>query len=108
MTCLSKRRRKYLLIRSMPLTCRLSLFELASDPIINRVSAYPDIGGVVTKFTSANTSHDWSILNVHVKCDLVTLDSSLQNSYAEHVLSGKNLPINYSTYVLFNAVRFKT
>jgi hypothetical protein len=30
---------------------------------------------------------------------LVTLDSALQNSYAEHVLSGKNLPINYSTYV---------
>ena len=32
-------------------------------------------------------------------CDLVTLDSALQNSYAEHVLSGKALPINYGTYV---------
>jgi hypothetical protein len=32
-------------------------------------------------------------------CDLVTLDSALQNSYVEHVLSGKALPINYSTYI---------
>ena len=31
--------------------------------------------------------------------DVVTLDSALQNSYAEHVLSGKSLPINYGTYV---------
>ena len=32
-------------------------------------------------------------------CDVVTLDSALQNSYAEHVLSGKSLPINYGTYI---------
>ena len=29
----------------------------------------------------------------------MTLDSALQNSYAEHVLSGKALPINYGSYV---------
>ena len=29
----------------------------------------------------------------------MTLDSALQNSYAEHVLSGKCLPINYNTYI---------
>ena len=31
--------------------------------------------------------------------DVVSLDSALQNSYAEHVLSGKSLPINYGTYI---------
>ena len=31
--------------------------------------------------------------------DVITLDSGLQSSYDEHVLSGKSLPINYSTYV---------
>ena len=30
---------------------------------------------------------------------MVTLDSALQNSYAEHVLSGKALPIKYGSYV---------
>ena len=34
-----------------------------------------------------------------VVCDVVTLDSALQNSYAEHVLSVKALPINYGSYV---------
>jgi hypothetical protein len=34
-----------------------------------------------------------------VKCDLCTLDNGLDNSYAEHLLSGKSLPINYNTYV---------
>ena len=27
------------------------------------------------------------------------LDNALDNSYAEHLLSGKSLPINYNTYV---------
>ena len=29
----------------------------------------------------------------------MTLDSAVQNSYAEHVLSSKSLPINYGTYI---------
>ena len=41
----------------------------------------------------------WSISDVQCKCDLVTLDNGLENSYSEHVLSGKALPINYSTYI---------
>jgi hypothetical protein len=59
--------------------------------------AIVSVGG--STFTSTNTSTSWQIQDVRVVCDLVTLDSALQNSYAEHVLSGKNLPINYSTYV---------
>ena len=30
--------------------------------------------------------------------DLLTLDSSLQNEYASHLLSGKSLPIIFSSY----------
>ena len=30
--------------------------------------------------------------------DLLTLDSSLQNEYASHLLSGKSLPIHFSSY----------
>ena len=50
-------------------------------------------------FTAANTSENWQIEDVRIICDVVTLDSALQNSYAEHVLSGKALPVNYSTCV---------
>ena len=37
--------------------------------------------------------------DVRLVGDVVSLDSALQNSYAEHVLSGKSLPINYGTYI---------
>jgi hypothetical protein len=46
-----------------------------------------------------DTSIQWQIQDIRIVCDVVTLDSALQNSYAEHVLSGKTLPINYSTYI---------
>ena len=36
---------------------------------------------------------------MRVLCDVITLDSALQNSYAHHVLSGNPLPINYSTFI---------
>jgi len=44
-------------------------------------------------------STDWRLSDVQLKCDLVTLDNALENSYAQHLLSGKALPINYSTYI---------
>ena len=37
--------------------------------------------------------------NVQLKCDLITLDNGLENEYASHLLSGKSLPINYSTFI---------
>ena len=38
------------------------------------------------------------ISDVQCKCDLLTLDNSLENEYASHLLSGKALPINFSTW----------
>ena len=38
------------------------------------------------------------ISDIQCKMDLLTLDSSLQNEYANHLLSGKSLPINLSSY----------
>ena len=46
-----------------------------------------------------NTSISWQNDDVRVIADTVTLDNGLQNSYDEHALSGKSLPINYSTYI---------
>ena len=37
------------------------------------------------------------ISDIQCKMDLLTLDSSLQNEYASHLLSGKTLPINLSS-----------
>ena len=80
---------KYLPIRYMPLTIELELVDKASEPIV----------GVAGGYTAANTSVTWKLENVQMKCDLCSLDNGLDNSYAEHLLSGKALPINYNTFV---------
>jgi hypothetical protein len=70
-------------------------FEMVNSP----EDAIASPNGLTGDFDTNDTSVAWQIEDVRVVCDIVTLDSALQNSYAEHVLSGKNLPINYSTYV---------
>ena len=50
-------------------------------------------------FLPIDTGNSWSMSDVRLVGDVVSLDSALQNSYAEHVLSGKSLPINYGTYI---------
>ena len=41
---------------------------------------------------------NWDISDIQCKCGLLELDSSLQNEYASHLLSGKSLPINFYTW----------
>ena len=78
----------------MPITIEL---ELCNDPE-EVIASKLDLGGT-SDFTAANTSLLWEIRNPQVKVDCVTLDNQLDNSYAEHLLSGKALPINYQTYI---------
>jgi hypothetical protein len=58
----------------------------------------PNTGTSQTEFVDANTSKIWHIEQFQVKADVVTLDNALDNEYAAHLLSGKSLPINFSTY----------
>ena len=44
----------------------------------------------------------WEIENCQIKADVLTLDNSLENSYAEHIMSGKSLPINFNTFITSN------
>lgn len=41
----------------------------------------------------------WEISEVSIKADTLMLDSQLDNEYTSHLLSGKTLPINFSSYV---------
>ena len=45
----------------------------------------------------ADGSQILSINNAQLKCDMVTLDSQLDISYAEHLLSGTSIPISYTS-----------
>jgi hypothetical protein len=67
--------------------------ELDSDPTAAIIAG----GG--GEFADVNTSTSWFIDEVKILADTVVLDSSLQNSYTAHLLEGKSLPINYTTFV---------
>ena len=86
---------KFISLRYMPLTIELEIVNDPNEPI---VSHYPSAAGA-NDFTALNTTGIWNIENVQVKVDVVNLDNQLDNSYAEHLLSGKALPINYQTYI---------
>ena len=91
---------KFLPIRYAPMVIELELVSNALDPILSSVTAtgiLPNIPNL--EFNTTNTSTTWQIRNVEAKCDLITLDNALDNSYAQHLLSGKSLPINYQTFV---------
>ena len=87
---------KMLPIRYAPITIELELVDTITDPIIDPTGS-PVLG--TSTFTPANTSTNWSINNVQVKVDVCTLDNALDNSYAQHLLQGKSLPISYNTFV---------
>ena len=59
---------------------------------------------LVNSFTVAigkrggNDSALWNISDIQCKCDILTLDNTLGNEYASHLLSGKTLPINFATW----------
>ena len=82
---------KFLPIRYCPIQLEFELVGNASDAVQGAVS------------TDAK-SESFMIEEVQLKCDLVQLDNSLDNEYASHLLSGKSLPINFSTFTCSSQV----
>ena len=80
---------KYLPIRYAPIQIELELVSSGTDALIATGGAPGD------KF---------QITDVQLKADLLTLDNSLDNEYSQHLLSGKTLPIHFSTYTCASQV----
>ena len=55
------------------------------------VGAFPAAG--------AAWANNWTISEAQVKCDVVSLDNTLDNEYTSHLLQGKSLPLNFSSFV---------
>ena len=77
---------KLLPLRHMPIQIELELVNSGDDAV--HVGAYQ----------GQNNSANRSTNDIQFKCDLLTLDNALDNEYASHLLSGKSLPINLSTW----------
>jgi hypothetical protein len=75
---------KYLPIRYCPLQIEFELVNTGAE--------------IVDTTTMAAGEVDWEILLPQIKCDVITLDNSLDNEYTQHMLSGKSLPINFNSF----------
>ena len=80
---------KYLTLRYMPIELELELAD-NDAPIITDFN---------TVYTADTTSISWRIENCQLKCDILSLDNSLDNSYVNHLLGGNTLKIVYDTYI---------
>ena len=81
---------KYLPIRYAPITLEFEIVNNYTDCVI---------APGCNDFTTTNTSALWELQQFQIKCDVCTLDNALDNEYAQHLLSGKSLPINFATFV---------
>ena len=88
---------KLIPLRYAPITIELELCNSAYDPIVATLNA-GDTSSFITN-TAKVISTSWQIENPQIKVDVVTIDNALQNEYAALLLSGKTLPINFSTYI---------
>jgi hypothetical protein len=82
---------KFLPIRYCPIQLEFEIVGSASDAVQGAQS-------------SLGKSESFLIDDVQLKCDLVQLDNSLDNEYAQHLLSGKSLPINFSSFTCASQV----
>ena len=73
---------KFIPLMWYPITFEFEICSGATDAIISP-------SGATGTFNTSNTSTNWQIQDVRMVADVITLDSGLQNSYAEHVLQDK-------------------
>jgi hypothetical protein len=75
----------------MPLTIELSLVDDMDDPVVTHLNH--------GHFIYFNVASTWSIFKAQVKCDLVTVDSGLNQYYIKSLEEGKKLTLNYNTFI---------
>ena len=76
---------KFIPLMWCPIALEFEIVSGSTDAVITPIAS--------GSFTPTNTSTSWQLQDVRIVADVVTLDNGLQNSYAEHVLSGKPHPI---------------
>jgi hypothetical protein len=77
---------------SDPYTCNGTASSQGENPLIPAVSSFEVL-------SVANISTNWTLSDLQIKCDVVTLDNNLNDEYVKYLLSGKSLAINYNTYI---------
>ena len=107
---------KLIPMRYCPITIELELVNNFADPIVSEDTANSGPSGNPKEFAIAGAgdinaerinfsipagtfSTDWTIYDAQLKCDIVSVDSGLENSYSQYLLDGKHIPIRMQTFV---------
>jgi len=86
---------KLIPLKVAPLTFEFEIVGTPEEAVAYGGSAL----GTNEVFSEGKASKDWSLSDVQMKCDVLTLDNGLDNEYTQHLLQGKALSINYSTFI---------
>ena len=85
------------------LSLELELVDNALEPIFNANKGDEALeigdGTQLNPYFTAMASMNWQIEQVQVKCDIVSLDTGLQNSYTELLMNVKEIPIHFNTLI---------
>lgn len=92
---------KYLPLRYCNIVLELELVNNMLDSVLTSgytikkeaINAAADL-----VLNGANCSQTWHLQNVRMLCDTVQLDNELDNQFAQHLLSGKTMPIQFTSY----------
>jgi hypothetical protein len=84
---------KYIPLRYCPTEIELELAD-NNEPIVSQFDG--------TIVSTLNISTAWHLEQCQTKCDLITLDNALDNSYVNHLLGGNTMKIVYNTYISSN------
>jgi hypothetical protein len=98
---------KLIPLRYCSITIELEIVNNLYDPIVSQTSVEPlpptqdgDPFQLIFRSVPVNGfSTSWHIENCQLKADILSIDSALENSYAEYLLQGKSIPIPMSVFV---------
>jgi hypothetical protein len=88
---------KFIPLKFCPITLEFELGDV-NDAIVSPIT-YNAATNFNTVYTTTNTTNLFQIQNCCLKCEICTLDSALNASYIEFLLSGRALPLQYTTYI---------
>ena len=98
---------KMLPLRYCNIVIELEVVNNLEDPIVSARSQEaipPGQNGTqypaqIISIPPGTFSTSWEIQNAQIKCDILQIDSGLENSYAEYLLQGKTIPIPMSIFI---------
>jgi hypothetical protein len=87
---------KFIPLRFCPLEIELELAN-ADDPLITSAEGIADATDKAN--FAGSISKEYRLEMCQLKADVCTLDNALDNSYTQHLMNGRMLPIVYNTFI---------